>query len=229
MLCELTQALANTIYKFYIKLIKYDIICKTFIETTKKIKKSKYYIVDTTLICNKGGIDNVGYNIQLPKHKTTKISIISNENKILDVQLAYWLTLETTLSELSVQLFSGNLNDAGILDKQLNIFNNFQPNSNNILLGDSGYDSNNIRNKLKNMKFGKLLTYKNKRNTKDKKKLNNIKLSNKEILILKNKRIKIEHINAKLKNYKKIIIRYDKKTINYLNTVYLFSILLNLG
>ena len=159
----------NTIYKFYIKLIKYDIICKTFIETTKKIKKSKYYIVDTTLICNKGGIDNVGYNIQLPKHKTTKISIISNENKILDVQLAYWLTLETTLSELSVQLFSGNLNDAGILDKQLNIFNNFQPNSNNILLGDSGYDSNNIRNKLKNMKYGKLLTHKNKRNTKDKK------------------------------------------------------------
>jgi hypothetical protein len=202
----------NTIYKFYIKLIKYDIICKTFIETTKKIKKSKYYIVDTTLICNKGGIDNVGYNIQLPKHKTTKISIISNENKILDVQL-----------------FSGNLNDAGILDKQLNMFNNFQPNSNNILLGDSGYDSNNIRNKLKNIKFGKLLTYKNIRNTKNKNKLNNMKLSNKEIKILKNKRIKIEHINAKLKNYKKIIIRYDKKTINYLNTVYLFSILLNLG
>jgi hypothetical protein len=40
------------------------------------------------------------------------------------------------------------------------------------------------------MKFGKLLTYKNKRN--------NIKLSNKEILIFKNKCIKIEHINAKL-------------------------------
>jgi hypothetical protein len=48
------------------------------------------------------------------------------------------------------------------------MFNNFQPNSNNILLGDSGY-ANNIRNKLQNMKFGKLLTYKNKRNTKDKK------------------------------------------------------------
>ena len=32
--------------------------------------------------------------------------------------------------------------------KQLNMFNNFQPNSNNILLGDSGYNSNNIRNKL---------------------------------------------------------------------------------
>ena len=56
----------------------------------KKIKKSKYYVVDTTLISNKGGIDNIGYNIQLPKHKTSKISIISNKNKILDVQLAYW-------------------------------------------------------------------------------------------------------------------------------------------
>ena len=30
-----------------------------------------------------------------------------------------------------------------------------------------------------------------------------MKLSNKEIKIFKNKRIKIEHINAKLKNYKK--------------------------
>jgi hypothetical protein len=61
---------------------------------------------------------------------------------------------------LSVQLFSGNLNDAGILDKQLNTFNCYESNLNNILLGDSGYDSNNIRNKLKNIKFSKLLTYK---------------------------------------------------------------------
>ena len=119
------------------------------------------------MISNKGGIDNIGYNIQLPKHKTSKISIISNKNKILDVQL-----------------FSGNLNDAGILDKQLNTFNCYESNLNNILLGDSGYDSNNIRNKLKNIKFGKLLTYKNIRNTKDKNKLNNMKLSNKEIKIL---------------------------------------------
>ena len=101
----------------------------------KNLKYNFYYKFYTTLISNKGGIDTIGYNIQLPKHKRTKTSIISNENKILDVQL-----------------YSGNLNDAGILDKQLNIFNNFQPNLNNILLGDSGYDSNNIRNKLKNIK-----------------------------------------------------------------------------
>ena len=85
--------------------------------------------------------------------------------------------------------------------KSYKVINCYESNLNNILLGDSGYDSNNIRNKLKNIKFGKLLTYKNRRNTKDKNKLNNIKLSNKEIKILKNKCIKIEHINAKLKNY----------------------------
>ena len=33
-------------------------------------------ITDTSLIVNKLGIDNTGYNPQLPKHKTSKISLI---------------------------------------------------------------------------------------------------------------------------------------------------------
>jgi hypothetical protein len=33
-------------------------------------------LTDTTLILNKLGINNVGYNSQMPKHKTTKISLI---------------------------------------------------------------------------------------------------------------------------------------------------------
>jgi hypothetical protein len=54
-----------------------------------------------------------------------------------------------------------------------------------------------LKIKLLILNTGKIntFTYKNIRNTKDKNKLNNMKLSNKEI--------KIEHINAKLKNYKK--------------------------
>ncbi len=43
--------------------------------------------------------------------------------------------------------------------------------NNNILLGDAGYDSNKIRKKLIEIKFGKLLAAKNKRNIKDKFKL----------------------------------------------------------
>jgi hypothetical protein len=41
-------------------------------------------------------------------------------------------------------------------------------NNNNILLGDAGYDSNKIRDKLNTIKFGKLLAAKNKRNIKNK-------------------------------------------------------------
>jgi hypothetical protein len=53
-------------------------------------------------------------------------------NKGYNIQLPKHKTLKI----LDIQLFSGDLN--------------------NILLGNSGYDSNNIRNKLKNIKFGKL-------------------------------------------------------------------------
>ena len=49
---------------------------------------------------------------------------------------------------------------------------------------------------------------------KDKYKLEKLKLTDDQKKILK-KRIKIEHINAQLKKYKRIAIRYDKYTSNY--------------
>ena len=41
-------------------------------------RKNNIYITDTFLIANKGGIDNIAYNPQLLKHKTSKVSIITN-------------------------------------------------------------------------------------------------------------------------------------------------------
>jgi len=76
--------------------------------------------------------------------------------------------------------------------------NNDLLNNNNILLGDAGYDSNIIREKLIAIKFGKLLTAKNKRNTKNKIKLKSIKLLPEEKKLLK-KKIKIERL---IKNQK---------------------------
>ena len=95
--------------------------------------------------------------------------------------------------------------------------------NNNILLGDAGYDSNKIREKLIEIKFGKLLAAKNKRNIKDKIKLEAIKLSLDEKNLLK-KRIKIEHTNAHLKQYKRLSIRYDKYISHYVNFIYLACI-----
>ena len=57
-----------------------------------------------------------------------------------------------------------------------------------------------VRNKVISSNIGKLLTAKNKRNTKNKDKLNALKLSPEIKLLLKD-RIKIEHTNAHLKQY----------------------------
>jgi hypothetical protein len=91
--------------------------------------------------------------------------------------------------------------DSKILNIQLNDFIIKYPKmltNNNILLDDAGYDSNKLKDKVKNNNIGVLLTARNKRNIKDKNKLEALKLSDKEKQLLKN-RIKVEHVNAQLK------------------------------
>ena len=213
-ICNYKKIKWQTIYKFYYKLIQNNVIKIIFDNIVdnykKKILKNNIFITDTTLIPNKLGINHIGYNPQYPKHKTSKISIISDINGI----------------PLNICCSDGSTNDSKILYNQLDDFKNSNSdllNNNNILLGDAGYDSNKIREKLNNIKFGKLLAARNKRNIKNKYKLELIKLSPEEKKLLK-KRIKIEHINAQLKQYKRISIRYDKYISNYINFVYLACI-----
>ncbi len=59
------------------------------------------------------------------------------------------------------------------------------------MLGDAGYDSNKLKDKVKNNNIGELLTVLNRRNIKDKNKLEALKLLDKEKQLLKN-RIKVE-------------------------------------
>ena len=61
-----------TIYKFFKKLIKYDIIENTFKQTVIKYllkSNNNIFLTDTTLI---------SYNPQLLKHKSSKISVITD-------------------------------------------------------------------------------------------------------------------------------------------------------
>jgi hypothetical protein len=209
----------QTIYKFYRKLIQHNAIKIIFdklivVHKNKNIKNNNQniFITDTTLIPNKLGINDIGYNPQYPKHKSCKISLISDINGI----------------PINIKCIASNVNDSKILYEQLNEFeinNNDILNNNNILLGDAGYDSNKIRIKLNEIKFGKLLAAKNKRNIKNKNKLESIKLTSVDKEILK-KRIKIEHTNAHLKQYKRISIRYDKYTSHYINFIYLACIII---
>ena len=197
----------NTIYKFFIKLQKYNVISLSYKQTVKRyIKKyvnkdSNIFLTDTTLIQNKLGIDNTGYTPQLLKHKTSKISLITDDIGI----------------PIIATIFPSNTNDSKIFDIQFNEFTEnhiLLLNNKNIMLGDAGYDSQKLRNKLLNTNFGKLLTPKNKRNIKNKDILLNLKLSPDDKKLLK-KRIRIEHTNSHLKQYKRLSLRYDKYSINY--------------
>jgi len=204
----------GTVYKFYVKLVHHNIIKNTFQDTIKKYlcrSKNKIFLTDTTLIPNKMGIDKIGFNPQLLKHKTTKISYITDKSGV----------------PIDVYITSGNHYDSKILTDQINQ-NKFQDNiitKNNVLLGDAGYDSNNIRKVLKNIGFGKLICSRNKRNIKDPEKLMKLKLSKEDKKILKN-RITVEHIFAHLKAFKRISLRYDKYFINYSNFVLLASLMI---
>lgn len=207
----------STIYKFNNKLVRYNIISETFKKTVKKFQlnnnnKNKIYLTDTTLIQNKMGIDCIGYNPQYLKHKTSKISCITNIDGV----------------PLDIYTCSGNHYDSKILVDQFNktdFFDNIDNKNKNILLADAAYDDNKIKEILNNKFFGKLLCHRNKRNTKNKKKLEKQKLNIEEIKLLK-KRSKIEHFFAQLKTFRRVSLRYDKLIIKYNHFVLLSSLMI---
>lgn len=194
----------NTIYKYFIKLGKYKIIEDTYINNVRKYlkeleKPSKFILSDTSLINNKLGIDCISYNPQLKKHKSTKISIITDNFNV----------------PLIVNTYESKINDALILNNQLDKFYNNFPNINNkIFLGDAAYDSSVLKSKIKDLFESQLLTPKNKRNIKDITKKENIELNLIDKLILKS-RIFIEHTINQIKKLKRLTVRYDKYIKNY--------------
>ena len=170
----------STIYKFFKKLVQHNVIQNTYNKTVKQYlskSKKKTFLTDTTLIPNKMGIDVIGFNppsglIQLLKHKTSKISFITDDTGI----------------PIDVYVTAGNHYDSRILIDQLNQSNcniKYINTIDNELLGDAGYDSNTIRKKLEELKFGKLICNRNKRKTKDPIKLQKLILTADEKIKLK--------------------------------------------
>ena len=186
----------NTIYKFKLKLVKYNVFEKLFNKTINEYisemgNNSKQYYTDTTFVCNKLGEDLVSYNPQVKKHKTSKISIISDDFNI----------------PISIKIDTGSKHDVTILKEQLIEFSNSHPllcNENNTIVADGAYDSNPLHKLVKELKFKKLITNKNIRNLKDKTKINKIKLNKYDKMLLK-KRVCIEHVINKFKQYKRIV------------------------
>ena len=191
----------TTIYKFLLKLIKYNIFKLTYMRLLNKYiinnntNTNKYY-TDTCLIPNKLGKDKIALNVQLLKHKTTKLSIITDPKGI----------------PIHVDLYKSNIHDSKIFIDQLNNIikeNIIKKDNKNTFIGDGAYDSSIIKTKLKELNLGFLVTNKNKRNTKNKEIIDNLKLDDNEKELLKERYI-VEHVNNRFKQFKRINIRCQK-------------------
>jgi len=181
----------QTLYYFHNKIVKlkffenfYDDYINKYINNIGP-NINEFYM-DSTLIANKLGIDDVAYNMQLLKHKSTKISLIIDEFNV----------------PVSYKVIESNIHDSPIIQEQLIEMAIKYPiicDNKKVFIGDAGYDSYKIENILKDKNIGILDTPKNKRKTKNLTKIKKINLYSK---MLHNRRCKIEHTNNLLKKYK---------------------------
>ena len=206
----------STVYKFFRKLVKYNILedsynnlVAKYLANLDKIPSIQY--TDTAFVCNKLGEDSISFNPQIRKHKLTKFSVINDEFGI----------------PISTSVDTGSVSDSIVFNKQLDVLHEKHPilfNQNRIMIADAAYDSSKLRTKITELNLGILLTPINIRNTKKE----NIKKPTEnhnmyEHLLLKT-RIRTEHSICSYKKYKRINIRYDRQLKYYFNYLHLASI-----
>jgi transposase len=211
----------NSIYKAYIKLNKYKIFEISYVYLLNKYlkrginNKLKYVTTDTTFIPNKRGKDLIGFNKYYNKKKGTKISIITDSKGI----------------PFNIAFYKGNKNDGRIfLDQikkqKLTILDKNKSNT-RLFMADPAYDIVNfyhvknsqkeIRLKIKDMNYDPLIAQ-NKRAIKDP---NKIIVFNDTYNELYKKRLVVERTFNRMKNDRKICLRYESKIENFIGFVYL--------
>ena len=184
------------IHNTYCKWVNYGIFKNAFTNFLNKyhlfINKDEAYI-DTTTIFNKYGyINTVGMNTyESKKHKTNKLSILASKNGI----------------PLGIHIDGGNIHDIKLLINTLHNKKDLK-----FLYADRGYISKKLKEHLLTSKNINLITpYKrtqHKHNTDE------------EIQGLKN-RMKIEHLNNKIKQNKSLNTRYIKDLLCFEGLIYL--------
>lgn len=196
---------SKTLFWHFNNFCKSNIFAKLFSKIKNIYLKSfcpSTFLIDSTPVHNKFGVTKIGRNKFYKNKKITKISLLSDVNGF----------------PLSVFFMKGNKHDNTLFKKHINDLLIITPKRNNKkILADKGYssycnyqylDSNNIKHIIpprKNMKIAKNYFY-----------------DSSEYI----KRIKIEHIFARLKLFKRIDNRYDKYMINFSSFVFLgFSII----
>lgn len=194
----------KTLHYYYSKFIKYNIFHKLFnkirnIYLKKYISKTNKAIlyIDSTIVANKYGVNKVGRNKFYKNKKSTKISLLTDQNGF----------------PLSVFFIKGNYHDNRTFEKHIKDALVFLPNNKFKIIADKAYSSNknytllnsiNIKHIIpprKNMKIYKTYVY-------DKYEYK--------------KRIKIEHIFGRLKVNRRLSFRYEKYLRNFSGLTFLF-------
>jgi len=181
----------TTVYSSYKRLLHFNILKNTYIDLLrlylkkKPNKKLKIQYTDTTCISNKYGSELVKYN-GYKKKKCTKISFISDSQGVV----------------INASIHNGNQCDSKILSSHFHnmlIDNNLNNKNKVFMLADGIYYVNQIKDLLSNNKYVYIIPP-NIKNTKYKK-VKKLTKGEKQIYA---KRIKIEHTNSWLKNYRRM-------------------------
>lgn len=210
----------NNIYKHFIKLNKFKFFEKTYFDLLKKYlttnKKSlKLVSIDTTIVYNKFGIDQLKRNAYAKNKKCYKLfTMIDSKRK--PIYFSY---------------HTGNTNDNKIFRINLNKILNILDRKCKIFLADSGFCSKLARTKLKKNNICPLIP-KNIRGTKKNFKMKELTyqerldimfedFSDSERIIYK-KRIEVENFYSNYKQIHRLNLRYDKYYINLIGFIYIY-------
>ena len=195
---------SNTLFWHFSNFSKANIFSKLFAKIKSIYLKTFFpsvFLIDSTPITNKFGITKIGRNKFYKNKKITKISLLSDINGF----------------PLSVFFMKGNYHDNSTFKKHIDDLLFIIPKRNKQILADKGYSSYYNYNYLASKNITHIIPPKK-----------NMKIA-KDYLYDQSKyikRIKIEHIFARLKTFKRVHIRYDKKMPNFSAFTYLgFSII----
>lgn len=191
----------KTLYWHYTLFVKNNIFEKLFNKIKRKylnkyIPEQQILYIDSTIIYNKNGINKIGRNKFYKNKNTTKISLMTDKNGF----------------PLSIFFIKGNYHDNHIFDNHIKDAKLIVPKWKKTIIADKAYSSKKNYKLLEDNGFDHIIPPRK-----------NMKLAN-TYKYDKNKyieRIKIEHIFARLKMYKRIEQRNDKLLRNYRGFVYL--------
>ena len=195
----------NSVYKFYVKLNSHGLFNLSFNQLLNKYlkrtpsRKLKFISVDSTFIPNKLGTNVIGRNGHYNHKNGTKITIIVDSYGIpLDAVYGpgnrhdSWLFTQYILSSSSKWLFNNTKNKK-------------------YLLADAGYDSNRVKQLVVEKGYIPIIKS-NRRNNKNHNNNNIMDYNQKKIY---GKRLVIERTIGKMKNDRRINMRYDRHVDNY--------------